>query len=271
MYRLLVLLLVLSATTCPIWAFEDYYEEPSQKPRGQQNVNYHSNGQLNEGRSGNLRPRQTHTNIHEPTTVGKFIESASSNTNAYYNASGNNGYPDKNKNKRKSQEFANGMIYPPDFDNLSIAMNQIKSRSCFYGLCDEVDDYPVEKIQRILNNSELKKFFSTVKFENRFAETEEGDNLCATVTHTRFPKTAKNIQDKEQVIVNVDQYKQGIEFETCKEEGPCSFAENFPNNFTPKCVQRYTVRKLMIVGKESDDTVFDYFKIPSCCVCVVKK
>nr|XP_023017489.1 uncharacterized protein LOC111506597 isoform X1 [Leptinotarsa decemlineata] len=150
---------------------------------------------------------------------------------------------------------------------------KINSRNCTFGLCEVVDDYPEEQVNRLVSRSkELKQYFKHIEithFDNRFGD---GDQLCSTISHTVFPKSATNTKNVEMFLVNVGEFKQGVVFETCaREGGSCSFSDIFPMGYSTTCSQKYTVRRLMAVEKESDSPVFDNFQLPSCCVCTVKK
>ncbi|KAG5875966.1 hypothetical protein JTB14_009828 [Gonioctena quinquepunctata] len=140
------------------------------------------------------------------------------------------------------------MIYPDDVQ----LTPKIISRNCTFGLCDEVENYPVDKIRRLISRSpELRQYFQQTeiptRFNNRFGE--DGDALCSTITHTKFPKSARNVQDVEMFLVNLGDYKQGIVYETCSKEGrSCDFSDTFPMGYTATCKQKFTVRRLMAVG-----------------------
>lgn len=93
-------------------------------------------------------------------------------------------------------------------------------RNCSFGLCEEVENYPEERILNIINRSnELKQYFSKLALDasdfvfNRFGEDE--DTMCSTMVHTQFPRSAPNTNNEERILVNVGDYKQGIVFETC--------------------------------------------------------
>lgn len=225
-----------------LWAYEDFYRRPTPPTRDQHyfSQNYQRRGRYNEDQFGNA-PAATsgyERLSNANPTARNYVDSTPSNENYYYNASETHGQGVINKRKSEGKSMRESlwsssisanvifhflgfeqdskMVYPSE-EETSSTDNQIKSSNCSFGLCDEVDDYPVEKVHNILKRYELKNYFSIekeVNIINRFGEDTE--NLCATITHTRFPKTAKNMQDKEQVIVNVDQYKQGVVFETCK-------------------------------------------------------
>nr|XP_023017491.1 uncharacterized protein LOC111506597 isoform X3 [Leptinotarsa decemlineata] len=177
----------------------------------------------------------------------------------------------KNNTRKITPENNSKMAFPND-DKFHHS-RKINSRNCTFGLCEVVDDYPEEQVNRLVSRSkELKQYFKHIEithFDNRFGD---GDQLCSTISHTVFPKSATNTKNVEMFLVNVGEFKQGVVFETCaREGGSCSFSDIFPMGYSTTCSQKYTVRRLMAVEKESDSPVFDNFQLPSCCVCTVKK
>nr|WMZ41598.1 spaetzle-1 protein [Altica viridicyanea] len=171
--------------------------------------------------------------------------------------------------KRQAYDYnPNTMIYP---DQLS--STKIRSRNCTFGICETVLDYPTEKIQKLIDRSvNIKKYFENqvpIVFDSRLSE---GENLCAIKSYTVFPKSATNIKGTEQLVVNVDDYQQGVNFETCENvDKACKYTDTFPDDYTTACEQKYTIRKLMAISKETHQPIFDNFKMPSCCVCTIKK
>lgn len=92
------------------------------------------------------------------------------------------------------------------------------SRNCTFGFCEEVENYPTNKIERIISQSiDFQKYFSNqppvINIFTRFGD--DGENLCPTRSHTIFPKIAKNTHGVEQLLVNVGEFKQGVNFESC--------------------------------------------------------
>lgn len=94
------------------------------------------------------------------------------------------------------------------------------SKNCTFGLCDEVADYPEDRILRIIENSrDLKQYFTNLASNapdfilNRFGDDE--NTLCSTMVHTQFPRSAPNTDNEEKILVNVGDFKQGIVYETC--------------------------------------------------------
>lgn len=113
-----------------------------------------------------------------------------------------------------------GKPSPPQTPYVKLLNPRSPPKNCSYGLCDEVDDYPEQKILRIIENSkDLKQFFTNVVSNepgfilNRFGDDESA--LCPTMVHTQFPRSASNTENEERILVNVGEFKQGIVFETC--------------------------------------------------------
>ncbi|KAB0793956.1 hypothetical protein PPYR_13576 [Photinus pyralis] len=152
-----------------------------------------------------------------------------------------------------------------------------KGQNCVAGVCNEAKDYPYNHIKDVLNKIKTyNKLFgflegTVVTLPNRFKPgvDEEDETLCPVITHTVYPKTIKNENDTERYIINIDEHKQGLVFETCVEKAKCKFYNIFPAIYTSQCSQRYARRRLVALeedGKPATDT----FVVPSCCVCTVK-
>ncbi|CAG9818069.1 unnamed protein product [Phaedon cochleariae] len=220
---------------------------------------------------------QRMTRRHEQTSSSKMTkDNMDLRTNNDVNISLIHDIFFKNFTKRglNAQHDANTMVFPSD----DIVTNNTtgKSKNCPYGLCEEVENYPEGKIKNFISRSEvLKQYFDqmaipSISFSNRFGE--DGDPLCPTRTYTKFPKSATNTQNIAKILVNVDEYKQGVVYETCvKDGGQCSQANGFPDGYITTCKQKYAVRRLMAVSDNMDKPVFDDFELPSCCVCMIKK
>ncbi|CAH1992788.1 unnamed protein product [Acanthoscelides obtectus] len=148
---------------------------------------------------------------------------------------------------------------------------QIELKDCGYGVCQEVNDYPEEKIANLVEKSDLlKKYFaSQIKVDISGRSGTPGKTLCPTMTQTYFYKKLNNTRDTEMYIVNHGDYQQGVVLETCVDDSSsCSSGDTLFDEKT-KCEQRYSSRVLLALGKHSDQAEFDTFKLPSCCVCLI--
>ncbi|XP_019865777.1 neurotrophin 1 isoform X2 [Aethina tumida] len=144
---------------------------------------------------------------------------------------------------------------------------------CYFGMCDKIDNYPSNEIERILEKSpDFRQYLiPRVQIDNRDQfGLDDDDTMCATSKFTRFPESAKNTRNEEKIIVKSKDHIQGFETVLCKNEGTaCRFSAFFPN-YEATCTQKFAVRRLMVYEKNKENFVFDDFQIPSCCVCTVR-
>lgn len=125
------------------------------------------------------------------------------------------------------------MIYPSDLETITRFNdnNNVRKReSCDFGLCEGVDNYPQEKILRLLRNaSHLRNYFKktespTTAFSPSFANRnkdvpeDQSETLCSSTKITTFPKSARNTRNVEMTVVNVDGHTQGVVYEKCSQE-----------------------------------------------------
>ncbi|KAL3276971.1 hypothetical protein HHI36_012334 [Cryptolaemus montrouzieri] len=174
-----------------------------------------------------------------------------------------------------------GFVQPaplPDYPERS-RHHRARKRKCVQNFCEEVDDYPETLIRNIVSRTHaLDAYFreAEIAFElnNRGAFDEEDDSkdlMCNVVSATLYPQTAVNTKEEEKILVNIDGFKQGLNFETCaNDDSPCRFSETLPLGYKSTCKQKYVKRNLAILG-ENNKTSWDTFNVPSCCVCVIKR
>ncbi|CAH1992782.1 unnamed protein product [Acanthoscelides obtectus] len=148
---------------------------------------------------------------------------------------------------------------------------QIELKDCDYGVCQEVNDYPEEKIAKLVEKSDvLKKYLANQKKVDISGRSgTPGKILCSTMTQTYFYRKLNNTRDKEMYIVNLGDYQQGVVLETCVDDSSSCSSGNTLFDAKTKCEQRYSSRVLLALGKDSDQVEFDTFKLPSCCVCLI--
>ncbi|CAH0552732.1 unnamed protein product [Brassicogethes aeneus] len=177
------------------------------------------------------------------------------------------------KYKSEHQETYMGMAFP---DPTMQSRRYKKTESCPEGLCEYTDDYPMDIIENFLESTpKLKEYFNGLvnnlpDINNRDPFAEE-ETLCSVTKKTVFPKKALNLNKEEKTIINQGPYKQGIEYDLCGTDGgTCKYTENFPENMQATCKQKYNVRRLMVYNGNDTNRVFDDFRVPSCCVCMIK-
>ncbi|KAK4880929.1 hypothetical protein RN001_004248 [Aquatica leii] len=115
-----------------------------------------------------------------------------------------------------------------------------KGLNCIEDICDDAKDYPYDKIKEVIGQIKFDNLFnslegSIVELPSRFKPPGEdgSETLCATITHTVYPKQMKNENNVERFIVNVEDHKQGLVFETCVENAKCKY-ESMVCNYIKK-------------------------------------
>lgn len=103
--------------------------------------------------------------------------------------------------------------------------NRFGNEDCVHQICDDDETYPYKTIETKMKESmEFKKYFGTIiephrkpTITNRFGEVDNSNltNMCKTAYHTRYPKVAINKEGLEKYIVNTEEFKQAVSFETC--------------------------------------------------------
>ncbi|XP_016951462.1 protein spaetzle isoform X3 [Drosophila biarmipes] len=139
--------------------------------------------------------------------------------------------------------------------------------------CTEVDDYPdLSKFKAKLEQT-YAKFFMNEPQPTDVSSRVGGDSdelyLCKSTRRIIYPKKGQKSDNTWQLIVNDDEYKQGIQIEECEQEGStCDYASNFPQHYRPICKQHYIQQTLVSI--QGDDVSQGSFRIPSCCKCALK-
>ncbi|XP_070073286.1 protein spaetzle isoform X10 [Drosophila takahashii] len=142
--------------------------------------------------------------------------------------------------------------------------------------CTEVDDYPdLSKLKAKLDK--FAKFFVSdflpTDVSSRVGDYDKEEKfLCKSTRRLMYPKKGQKTDKTWQLIVNNDEFKQGIQIEECDGDGvPCEYAKNFPNNYQPICKQHYMQQTLASIENEGElDVVQQTFLIPSCCKCAIR-
>ncbi|VEN55743.1 unnamed protein product [Callosobruchus maculatus] len=177
--------------------------------------------------------------------------------------------------KNEAIDSSRSMYFPSD-ERLAKPAVKKEKQPCQHRICEDVDNYPAEKIVEVISRSrELVGFFKNqpkpFEIDNRFGDDDD-DTPCPTMKTKKFPKRALSTRNVEQLIVNVNDFQQGVDLEICKNEGSsCKFAEFPPHSYTTQCKQKYSKRLLMTFNEGKNDTIFDTFEFPSCCVCSIRR
>ncbi|XP_016969599.1 protein spaetzle isoform X2 [Drosophila rhopaloa] len=143
--------------------------------------------------------------------------------------------------------------------------------------CSQVDNYPDLTALKTKLETKFAKFFlddlQPTDVSARVGSTNEEEYLCKSSRRIMYPKKGLRADNTWQLIVNNEEFKQGIQFEECEgADLPCDYASNFANNYKPICRQHYVLQNLASIENEGKlDVVQQAFKIPSCCKCALLK
>ncbi|XP_052834755.1 protein spaetzle isoform X6 [Drosophila gunungcola] len=144
--------------------------------------------------------------------------------------------------------------------------------------CTQVDDYPdLSALKVKLENKFAKFFLDDLQPTDVSARVGSPDDdevfLCKTNRRIMYPKKGQRADNTWQLIVNNEEYKQGIQIEECEgADQPCDYTANFPNTYKPICKQHYVLQNLASIETSGKlDVVQQTFKIPSCCKCALKR
>ncbi|XP_070142945.1 protein spaetzle isoform X5 [Drosophila kikkawai] len=143
--------------------------------------------------------------------------------------------------------------------------------------CTQVDNYPdLSALKQKLAGKFARFFNDELQPQDVSARVGTADDevfLCRTNRRILYPKKGLKADNSWQLIVNDEEFKQGIQIEECEEKDlPCGYAENFPQRYKPVCRQHFVMRNLASIPNSGQlDVVQDVFKIPSCCKCVLVK
>ncbi|XP_017849772.1 protein spaetzle isoform X3 [Drosophila busckii] len=169
-----------------------------------------------------------------------------------------------------------GKYRPSTLNQCADGFNQSRS------FCTNVNNYPdLSGVKSILSRN-FANFFINEQVDQpdiqalntRLGISTDEQYLCKSHVRILYPKLGQKLDSSWQLIVNTDEFKQGILIEECDNEGsPCDFLDSFPNNYKPVCKQHYVVRHLVTINNATlgqPEVANEPFKIPSCCKCVVK-
>uniref|UniRef100_T1D488 Putative spatzle n=1 Tax=Psorophora albipes TaxID=869069 RepID=T1D488_9DIPT len=189
-------------------------------------------------------------------------------------------------NRKAEASTSNGVAYRSRrclSDNCStdsIEFPDTMSTECSptYPICTNVNNYPDQMINNIV--SRHKERFSEVfgndvvvedgdKLVQRFDGTDL-DALCESVERLIHPKEGFTKDDQKIMIVNTQDYTQGVRIETCRSGGnPCdSLSKVFAKT---ECRQLYHYRTLLAIDPKSNQPYKEKFRLPSCCKCFITR
>lgn len=164
------------------------------------------------------------------------------------------------------------------------ALNRTGFGSCRHlgtTFCEEADDYPMALVEGQLrkDRSKFSAFFGEDKFPDMLTQRFNGNDnpedveLCQSEKTVIYPRKGVTIDNDWKFIVNQNDGRQGVLIEICKtdKETKCAFSNSFPSGYQAYCKQHYVYRQLVSFSESGAPFEKDYFKMPSCCKCVLRQ
>ncbi|CAK1545977.1 unnamed protein product [Leptosia nina] len=140
------------------------------------------------------------------------------------------------------------------------------------GICEDIQDFPEEVINEIINKMVADKIYFNYDQES----TESLDGLRDTVelcdsrrVHLR-PKAVRDTDDHWYLVLNSNHTTvQRFKGEQCLGglNADCSKLANFQKGFKGQCIQKYMKRNMMVLSKDFKKVLIKEFPVPSCCSC----
>lgn len=138
--------------------------------------------------------------------------------------------------------------------------------------CENVSNYPQELVNEILvRNSTLigHAFEDVIAVSPRFDNNNE-QPLCLSTEQLIHPKMAVNIKNQWNLILQADNFHQGIRIELCIEPNTkCRLIDDIAVGYETSCKQKFIYREMLALN-ERNETVQDYFRLPASCCCHVQ-
>lgn len=181
-------------------------------------------------------------------------------------------------NQANEHEHIDGkFVFPteniPYTDSLSYISSRILAPICHGStFCERILDYPEEIINNAIQQNSSIQFFATIDVIPDVGKRIGVENtpLCLSTEHVIYPRSAESKSKEWFVIVNQDNFKQGVRIETCSNENSkCNIMDNLPEGYNTICKQKYIYRQLAAVSENGKIDV-DMFRFPSNCCCHVK-
>lgn len=154
-----------------------------------------------------------------------------------------------------------------------ICPEQLKGQT----FCTDVTNYSEATQLNQFNTDDFEKFKSY--FKNDFVEpidvsnrmSDEVDEIyfCDCKTRLVYPKVAQTMESKWLMVVQHEQYKQGVLVEQCENEDvPCKFDDLLPIGVKSRCKQHFVYRNLVVLvdGVMQERMV----RLPNSCKCALR-
>ncbi|XP_012154996.1 protein spaetzle-like [Ceratitis capitata] len=112
-------------------------------------------------------------------------------------------------------------------------------------------------------------FVQETPIANRMSDEIDESYYCESRTRLIYPKLAETVESKWLMVVQHQQYKQGIVVEQCaNEDAPCKYDDLLPFGVKSRCRQHYVYRSLVVLvdGEMQERSM----KLPSACKCALR-
>lgn len=137
--------------------------------------------------------------------------------------------------------------------------------------CEHVDSYPEDAVNRALQRNGTLRYLANVDVIVDIAQrVDVADDapLCLSTEEVVYPREAMNKDEEWKVILNQQNFKQGVRIEKCSQESSrCMLISDFAQGYKTSCKQKYVYKQL--VALSDNKVVQDNFKIPASCCCHV--
>lgn len=137
---------------------------------------------------------------------------------------------------------------------------------------EPVRAYPTEQIDKIMakHKSHFEGAFGDDmvngdKLNQRF-DTSDDIFFCDSKEVLIHPLEGISWKNSSELIVNTDNFKQGVRIETCRNEGqPCRYGDG-----NTVCKQLYHYRTMVVINLNEENPYKELILLPSCCKCARK-
>ncbi|XP_054088339.1 protein spaetzle-like [Zeugodacus cucurbitae] len=143
--------------------------------------------------------------------------------------------------------------------------------------CTEVTNYLEATQLNKFKTEEFEKFKSYFKDDfvqpislaSRMSEDADETYFCNSKARLVYPKVAETVESKWLMVVQHEQYKQGVLVEQCEnEDAPCKFDDLLPFGVKSRCKQHFVYRSLVVLvdGVMQERMV----RLPNACKCALR-
>lgn len=137
--------------------------------------------------------------------------------------------------------------------------------------CSNGDNYPIDYVKYLLHKHWHMLSFAFHNDANDLnaldSVTGSEIDICRSSDDIIYPTSGKNMDGKNQYIINTPEHQQSVRISLCHEKSkPCKFSENIP--FKTRCEQRYVYREMLALSNNGVP-IKEKFKFPAFCTCKI--